>query len=75
VVKDITVNKNEPPQILRIEPRWPVFLTLFVVLGLMAVLPDRVRLFPQWFVYIIAIAALTAIAWNQATQTEQIPYH
>jgi hypothetical protein len=56
------VNENEPPQILRIEPRWPVALTLLVVLGLMAVLPDRVRLFPAWFVYVIAIAVLTAIA-------------
>ncbi|PZV18932.1 MAG: hypothetical protein DCF20_02470 [Pseudanabaena sp.] len=56
------MNKNEPPQILRIEPRWPVFLTILVVFGLTAELPVRVRLFPQWFVFIIAIAALTAIA-------------
>jgi uncharacterized membrane protein len=62
LAKDITVNKNEPPQILRIEPRWPIVLTILVVVGLMAVLPNRVRLFPAWFVYVIAITALTAIA-------------
>ncbi|WP_019501467.1 DUF1345 domain-containing protein [Pseudanabaena sp. PCC 6802] len=55
------MNENEPPQILHIEPRWPVALTILVVLGLLVVLPDRIRLFPAWFVNFAAIAILVSI--------------
>jgi uncharacterized membrane protein len=58
----ITVNENEPPQILHIEPRWPVALTILAVLGLLVVLPARIRLFPAWFVKVAAIATLISLA-------------
>jgi hypothetical protein len=56
------VNENEPPKILRIEPRWPVALTIFAVLGLLVVLPARIKMFPAWFVKVAAIATLASLA-------------
>lgn len=45
-----------------IEPRWPVALTILVVLVLLTVLPDRIRVFPVWLHYGLGIAILGAIA-------------
>ncbi len=47
---------KEPAQVTYIEPRWPVALTSVVVLALLIYLPARVRLFPSWVVYALAIA-------------------
>jgi peptidoglycan/LPS O-acetylase OafA/YrhL len=49
----------EPP---RVESRWPVAFAIFAVLFLLAVLPERVRLFPGWFTYGIGMAVLVFIA-------------
>jgi len=49
----------EPP---RVEPRWPVAFAIFAVLFLLAVLPERVRLFPVWFTNGIGMAVLVSIA-------------
>jgi len=49
-----------PPQ--TIEPRWPVALTIGVVLVLLTVLPDRIRVVPVWVTYLLGIAILGAIA-------------
>lgn len=48
-------NINAP---LPIEPRWPAALTILLVLFLLAVLPDRIRLFPAWFHIIPGIVVL-----------------
>ena len=53
---------NEQAQAPRFESRWPVALAILVVLFLLAVLPERVRLFPVWFTYGIGIAVLVPIA-------------
>ena len=49
---------KEPAQILRIEPRWPVALAILVVFFLLETLHERVRVFPIWFPYILAIVVL-----------------
>lgn len=53
------MNLSTPP--LRIEPRWPVVLTIVVVLGLVMVLPDRVSLLPAWVPFIIGLMLLVPI--------------
>ena len=58
----MTANKKEPAQSLRIEPRWPVALAILSVLFLLAVLPERVRLFPVWFPYLTVIVVLASMA-------------
>jgi len=45
-----------------IEPRWTVALTILVVLGLLTVLPDRVRFVPIWAPYILGLVVLVAMA-------------
>jgi hypothetical protein len=46
----------------RFEARWPVGLTIFVLLFLLAVLPDRIRLYPSWLAYVAGIAVLIPLA-------------
>jgi uncharacterized membrane protein len=45
-----------------IESRWPVALTILVVLVLLTVLPDRVRFAPVWVPYLLGVVILAAIA-------------
>lgn len=45
-----------------IESRWPVALTILVVLVLLTVLPDRIRVFPVWLPYLLGMVILVAIA-------------
>ncbi len=45
-----------------VEPRWPVALTIGVVLVLLGVLPDRIRVFPVWLPYLLGIVILVVIA-------------
>lgn len=44
-----------------IEPRWPPGLTIFLVMVLVTVLPDRIRFLPAWVPYIPGIAVLAAM--------------
>ena len=53
---------KQPALARPIEPRWPVALTILVVLVLLTVLPDRVRFGPVWMPYIPGIVVLAAIA-------------
>ena len=53
---------KKPAQTLRIEPRWPVVLTIVAVLFLLAALPGRIRLFPAWFPYLVGVVVLAPIA-------------
>jgi len=52
----------QPSPTRTIEPRWPVALTIGVVLVLLTVLPDRIRVVPVWVSYLPGIAILGAIA-------------
>lgn len=45
-----------------IESRWPVALTILVVLVLLTVLPDRVRLVPVWVPGLLGITVLGALS-------------
>jgi uncharacterized membrane protein len=40
------------------EPRWPVGLAILVVILLLALLPDRIRLFPMWATYVVGFSVL-----------------
>jgi hypothetical protein len=53
---------KEPAKVFRIEPRWPVGLAILAVILLLALLPERVRLFPAWFPYILGIALIVPMA-------------
>ncbi|MCJ7545282.1 MAG: hypothetical protein MUP30_00435 [Deltaproteobacteria bacterium] len=53
---------KKPVQKRRIEPRWPVVLTVLAVVCLLAVLPGRVRLLPIWLSYVVAIAVIAPMA-------------
>ncbi len=53
---------KEPAQPIRIEPRWPVVLAILGVLFVLTLLPARVRLFPSWTPYVLAVALLVPIA-------------
>jgi hypothetical protein len=43
------------------EPRWPVAITVIAAIGLLACLPDRVRLMPNWVIYVVGISVLIPI--------------
>lgn len=53
---------TRPASAPSIEPRWPVALTILVVLVLLTVLPDRIRVFPVWLPYLLGMVILGAIA-------------
>lgn len=53
---------KKPVQARRIEPRWPVVLTVLAVVFLLAVLPARIRLLPIWLSYVVAIAVIAPMA-------------
>ncbi len=52
------MSMKEPAQAARIEPRWPVALTLLAVILLLAFMPERVGLFPKWLPYVFGIALI-----------------
>jgi hypothetical protein len=56
------MSMKEPAQAPRIEPRWPVALAILAVLFVLAVLPERIRLFPIWLPYVVGIAVLVPMA-------------
>ena len=53
---------TEQAEVHRFEPRWPVGLAILGVLFLLMVLPGRIRLFPNWTVYLVAVAVLAPMA-------------
>ena len=64
----MSVTLKEQNQAPRFEQRWPVVLTILAVVGLLALMPGRIRLFPSWFPYItgiIVIAPMVAV-WLMA---------
>jgi hypothetical protein len=51
----------ESTHISHYERRWPVVLSILAVIGLLALLPGRIKLFPPWFPYVIGILEITPI--------------
>jgi hypothetical protein len=46
----------------RIEPRWPVVVTIAVILLLVSSLPGRIKVLPPWFPYLLALALILPMA-------------
>lgn len=61
---------DKPTSPLQIEPRWPVALTLLVLLVLLTVLPNRVRFVPVWFPYLLAMMIFVPITIVPLTRTK-----
>jgi hypothetical protein len=53
---------GEPTQPIQVEARWPVVLALIVLLGLLELLPSRVRVLPAWFPYLLVFALIVPMA-------------
>src|SRR5437867_1640366 len=53
---------KEPAHAFRIEPRWPVALAVLAVTFLVTMLPDRIRAFPVWAPFLVAIALIVPMA-------------
>ncbi len=53
---------KEQAQARRLEPRWPVVLAILAMIGLLALLPERIRLVPSWFPYVSGIAVIVPMA-------------
>jgi uncharacterized membrane protein len=53
---------KEQIQAPRLEPRWPVVLAILAMIGLLALLPERIRLVPNWFPYVSGIAVIVPMA-------------
>ena len=53
------------------EPRWPVGLAILGVLFLLMALPGRIKLFPNWTVYVVAVAVLAPMAAVGLTAARQ----
>jgi hypothetical protein len=58
-MKTITAEPQKPA---RLEPRWPVALTIFAVIFLLTVLRSRAKLFPSWLAYAFGLALLLPMA-------------
>ena len=50
------------PQVIQIEPRWPVALAILAILVLLTLLPGRVRAFPRWVPFCVALAMVVPMA-------------
>lgn len=53
---------KDDPQIARFEPRWPVAVTILGVLGLIASLPNVVKLLPMWTTVALGAFAMVPVA-------------
>jgi hypothetical protein len=63
---------REPAQMMRIEPRWPVALTVVMAVSLLTLLPGRVRVFPTWVPPLLAIAWLMPMAALKLVRTMRV---
>lgn len=62
---------NEPASPLVIEPRWPVALTILLVMGLVIVLPDRVSLFSDWMPASLGVGLLVPMVAVSLTDAKR----
>jgi len=59
-----------PPAVARVEPRWPVGLATVAVIFVLAVLPGRIQVLPEWCLYLAGVAVLVPMA-GVAMSTEK----
>jgi hypothetical protein len=57
---DLSATSGETGQ-RRGEPRWPVAVTVLVVLTMLILMPNRVRLMPPWSLCVVAAAVLAPL--------------
>jgi hypothetical protein len=55
------MTRKEPPHSPRFERRWPVVLAIVMGIVIMALIPGRIRMFPVWFPYLLAVVVVTPI--------------
>ena len=65
---------KEQNQASRFERRWPVAVTILVVVGLLALMPGRIKLFPVWLPYVMGIAVLVPMALVGVTAAKALVY-
>ena len=58
---------KEATEETHIEPRWPVVLVILAISFLLALLPSRVRIFPQWVQLLVTIALIVPMLALQLT--------
>jgi len=66
------------------EPRWPVAVTLLALLTLLSTMPERIRLLPEWVLYLTAAIVLCplvavalrpdSLAWRQAERVTTLAF-
>lgn len=56
---------------MHIEPRWPVVLTIAIVLLLIGLLPNRVRAFPNWVPPLVALAMIVPMTALSLTTAQE----
>jgi len=54
--------ENIPEQKQRVERRWPVILSVLIVLLVLAMLPSRIRLLPHWSPYVLVTVLILPMA-------------
>jgi len=63
---------KEPTQVRQIEPRWPAALAIVVVVLLLAVLPNRVRVFPLWLPPLLGVAMIVPMVALSLTSAKAL---
>jgi hypothetical protein len=58
------------PGVTHIEPRWPVVLAVIAVLSLLVALPNRVKAFPAWVPFLLAIVLIVPMVGLSLTKTK-----
>ncbi len=53
---------REPAPAMSVEPRWPVILVVGAVLAMTTLLPSRLRVFPSWVLFLLALALIVPMA-------------
>ena len=59
-----------PAEVTHIEPRWPVVLTVVVVNLILMLLPNRIRVAPEWFPPLFGIAMILPMVILSFTSTK-----
>lgn len=63
---------KEPNQMQPFESRWPVVLAISVTIGILAVLPERIRLTPAWFPCAIGATVIIPIVSVSLSKRKRI---
>jgi uncharacterized membrane protein len=65
--EEVDTFMEEPTRAPRFEPLWPVALAILAVLFVLALLPGRIKPFPNWFPYVVGIVVVLPMAAARLT--------